>query len=67
MPVNWDEVDYLELDNGDPPELWAWAGNVGDESSEPLFCCPASWLFWVIQSQRAEISRLKLLVGPVAE
>lgn len=35
------DVDFIDLDNNDPPQLWAWAGEPGDESSEPLFRLPS--------------------------
>jgi len=33
------KCDFVGWDNSDPPQLWAWAGEYGDESSEPLFRC----------------------------
>lgn len=35
------DVDFIDLDNNDPPQLWAWAGEPGDESAEPLFRLPS--------------------------
>lgn len=31
------DVDFVAWDNSSPPQLWAWAGKPGDESSEPLY------------------------------
>lgn len=34
------DVDFIAFDNSEPPQLWAWAGEPDDETSEALFRLP---------------------------
>lgn len=51
------DVDFVAWDNSDPPQLWAWSGEYGDESSEPLFRLPAAELRTEWDAMRDEITR----------
>lgn len=54
-----DNVDFVAWDNSDPPQLWAWAGEYGDETAEPLFRLPADELLAEWQEKDAEIERFR--------
>lgn len=53
------DVDFIELDNSDPPQLWAWAGEPGDESSEPLFRLPSEGILQRFLDLEKECARLE--------
>ena len=38
------DADFIYWDNNNPPQLWAWSGEYGDEASEPLFRLPTEGL-----------------------
>ena len=38
------DTDFIYWDNNNPPQLWAWSGEYGDEASEPLFRLPTEGL-----------------------
>jgi len=65
--VTW-RCDYVGWDNSDPPQLWAWAGEYGDESSEPLFRLPADGLRAEWQQMKAEIEDLRRRIAdPISD
>ena len=57
------KCDFVGWDNSDPPQLWAWAGEYGDESSEPLFRLPADWLRTEWEQLKQDIERLRTSIS----
>lgn len=55
---NMKDVDFIDLDNSDPPQLWAWAGEYGDESSEALFRLPSEGILQRFLCLEKECARL---------
>lgn len=52
------DVDFIDLDNNDPPQLWAWAGEPGDETSEALFRLPSKGILQRFLYLEKECARL---------